>query len=135
MLAWNSAEHGRASKAAAKMKALMGLISVILLCCVTSDFQSMRYVWAACLLDNITVLVEQTGGKMSRFFQVKLEKKQIGSKEMVIFSAVEKAVRLSGVIADGQEPLRAECISVRTFPSHVASNLYSPTGTGCPFAL
>lgn len=40
MLAWNSAGQKRASKAAAKMKALMGLIAVHLVHCVTRDFQS-----------------------------------------------------------------------------------------------
>lgn len=40
VLAWNSAGQKRASKAAAKMKALMGLIAVHLVHCVTRDFQS-----------------------------------------------------------------------------------------------
>lgn len=87
VLAWNSAEHGRASKAAAEMKVLMSLISVLLVHCVTSDFQSTF----SSMLGNLPVgqyySINKGAGrkeKMFRFFQIELEKKQIGSKEIVI---------------------------------------------------
>jgi len=49
-LAWNFAGHGRASKAAAEVKVLMGWISVLLVRCVTGDFaEHISICWAACL--------------------------------------------------------------------------------------
>lgn len=63
-LAWKSSGHGRVSKAAAKMNVLIGLISVVLVHCVTSDFQStFSSMLEASLKGNMTVLIKERAGK------------------------------------------------------------------------